>query len=160
MIVVANSSPLIGLARVNLLQILGSLYKQVFVSEEIFCEVTERGRGKPGEREIRKATWINVMSVKNRELVKRYADTLSAADATVIALAKEMKADLVIIDDKELRRSAKRERIPATGTIGVLLQGKEEGVISSVREALDGLIREEFRVSEEMYKYALRKADE
>ena len=54
-------------------------------------------------------------------------------------LAQEIKADLVIIDDNAARKTAVYLGLPLTGTIGVLLRAKAEGLISKVMPIVDSM---------------------
>lgn len=83
MIVVSNSSPLITLARAGLLKLLRDLFKRVLIPQEVLYETTEKGKEKPGEKEIRKASWIEVVSLKDKNLLKKYAKMLDPCDLSV-----------------------------------------------------------------------------
>ena len=100
--VICNSSPLISLSSIGLLRLLKAIYGRIIVPEEVFHEVTNKGIGKPGEGEVRKADWIEVASVTNEDILKRCREIVSPIDATVVALAKERDADLVIVDDRDV----------------------------------------------------------
>lgn len=72
----------------------------------------------------------------------RRADLLSDLDrgeAEVLALAQEMDADLVIIDERLARRHAKRLGLALTGVLGVLLKAKERGLIPAIGPWVDRL---------------------
>jgi len=62
---------------------------------------------------------------------------IDAGEAEAIVLALEQRADLLLLDDQEARNKARRLNLPITGTVGVLLKAKNEGLISS----LDGEIQ-------------------
>lgn len=158
--VVCNLSPLISLARTGLLRLLKALYGQVIIPKEVFYEVTEKGKGKPGEKEIKEADWLKVISVRNEALLRKYREAFNPTDATVIALAKERSADLVIVDDRDLREFAEKEGLSIRGTVGIILKAKEKGLIKSVKVELDKLLNEGLRVSDEVYKDAILKAGE
>jgi predicted nucleic acid-binding protein len=64
---------------------------------------------------------------------------LDRGEAEVLALAEERKARLLLIDEKKARRYARRLGFSVTGTLGVLLLAKQEGLLKSVREAVHKL---------------------
>jgi len=71
---------------------------------------------------------------------------------------KEIKANLLLIDDKDGRKAAKSVDIPITGTVGLLLRyykGKKE----DFKLALDELIAKGFRLSEQDYEKFLMMAN-
>lgn len=99
------------------------------------------------------------MKDPNRFLASK-AYGVSTADTTVIALAKEHGATLVLIDDKRLRRLAKETGLPVVGSGGILLKAKEEGLITEVKSALDLLIKHGARIGEPLYRRILTLAGE
>jgi len=64
-----------------------------------------------------------------------------------IALSIERSAARLILDDKKPRRVARQLNLPVTGTLAVLLNAKERGIIPKVRDTLDVLISANFRIS-------------
>jgi predicted nucleic acid-binding protein len=65
-IVLADSSPLITLARARYFELLLEFYGEVIVSREVHDEITIAGAGLPGADEMRKASWIRVESANAR----------------------------------------------------------------------------------------------
>jgi len=66
MIVVSDSTILIGLVKIRKLHLLREIFSKIFVPEEVFKEVVERGKGKPGSKVIKEAAWIEVKPVKDK----------------------------------------------------------------------------------------------
>lgn len=157
--VVSNASPVIIFARSGLLPLIEGLFGEILVSAEVYQEMT--APTKPGIEAIRKAKSIKKLEVKdpNRFLASK-AYGVSTADTTVIALAKEHGATLVLIDDKRLRRLAKETGLPVVGSGGILLKAKEEGLITEVKSALDLLIKHGARIGEPLYRRILTLASE
>ncbi len=59
-IAVADSGPLIGLARITKLELLPGLFSEIIVPPEVWNEVTIKGRGLPGAYEISRIKWITI----------------------------------------------------------------------------------------------------
>ena len=78
----------------------------------------------------------------------------------MIALAQELDAGLVIIDERLARRHAERIGLTLTGTLGVLLRAKERGLVSTVAPLIDQLRHGGIWLSEVVVAEALRLADE
>lgn len=64
MIVVSNSGPLIALSKLGFLHILQKLFGKVILPEEVWKEVVEKGKGKPGSDIIAKTKWIEVRKIE------------------------------------------------------------------------------------------------
>jgi len=159
MTVVSDASPLIALSRAKLLHLLKELFGEIYVSPEVFEETVRKD--KPGEKDIRNSSWIKKEPIKNRKLINKYlTGSLSVADATVICLAQEKAADLVLIDEPDLRKMAKREKLPFIGTVGILVLSKKEGLIESVKKSLIKLIKQGFRIKKSVYESILKEIGE
>lgn len=70
---------------------------------------------------------------------------LGPGEAEALALAEEIKADLILLDDRAARVEALRRGLLVTGTIGVLLDAAEHGLIN-LQDALDRLVRTLFYI--------------
>ena len=73
-------------------------------------------------------------------------------------LAREAGAGLVLMDDNAAKKTAKFLGFNATGTFGVLLRAKREGIIGSVRELVDAIIADGFHASPELRLLVLEMA--
>ena len=158
--VIANSTPLISLAKTNELDILKEIYNQIVIPKAVYEEVAISGRGKKGSVEITSAEWIKVKEVRDEKLKKFLQMELGRGEAEVIALACEVNADLVIIDENRGRGIAKRFGLKVTGTMGTIIEAKKRGLLNNVREKLDELINAGIWIGEDLYEEALRLSGE
>ena len=71
-----------------------------------------------------------------------------------------MSANLVIIDDNLARRHAKYLGLTVTGTIGVILRAKHEGIIREVKPVLSNLVDNGFYISNILCEEILTLAEE
>jgi hypothetical protein len=85
------------------------------------------------------ADWIETHTVRNRSLINVLQRDLDAGESESIALALELGADMVLMDEKEGRHAAQRLGLNVVGVIGVLLEAKFRSFIEHVRPHLDGL---------------------
>lgn len=82
-------------------------------------------------------------------------------EAEAIALAVELNADRLIIDERLGRREVNRLEIPIVGILGILVAAKNRGLISAVRPLMDELISQaDFRVAPQLYTEILVMAGE
>ncbi len=101
MIVVADPGPLIHLAAIGQLELIHRLAPDVWVPRAVFDEVVLVGAGLPGSEAVRTATWIRVVSPTRGEVVAALlAGGLHLGEAQAIALAVEMGADRLLMDER------------------------------------------------------------
>src|SRR5208283_4508776 len=121
-LVISNASPLIALSGIDHLGILKELWDEVIIPQAVYKEVVIEGKGKPGADRTAAicGDWIKVVSVKNRSEVEALQTILDEGEAEVIALSQELKANLLLLDNREPRMFAKSVGIPVVGTIGII----------------------------------------
>jgi len=159
--VVSNSSPLIGLARVNQLLLLQQLYSELYLPAAVWNEVVLQGRGQPGAAAVQSATWIRQSTVKNAPLVLSLSQELGAGEAEAIVLAQELPADLLIVDELHAREKARRLGIRVTGVLGILVEAKSRGLLPAVNPIIQDLRNiAGFHSSPQLVKDVLRQAGE
>lgn len=132
--VISNTTPILSLLKINQLILLKELYGSLVVPSAVYYEI-ERGRDWPYYVDLSKIEWIEVREVQNQESLNYFFD-LDRGEAEVLVLAKEIDAELVILDENLGRRYAKQLQLNLTGTIGVLLRSKRKGLVSSVKDLL------------------------
>lgn len=141
-VAVCDSGPIIHLSEIGLIECL-DLFSPVYIPHAIYEEIkAKRGPGfgevEGGIFEIRKAY------KKDQKLIETFLEhyILSQADASVLALAKRLGAEIVFTDDLDLRDAVKSQKMTPVGTIGILLRAHREGYLSmgDINGALDDLL--------------------
>jgi predicted nucleic acid-binding protein len=89
-----------------------------------------------------------------------YLFDLDDGEAETLVLAQEQNADLVIIDEKCGRRYAGQLGLPVTGTIGILLKAKKQGLIVGIAPLLQELGNKQSWIGADIVKKALELAGE
>lgn len=145
MIVVADTSPLNYLILIGEIEVLGQMYGHVVIPETVRKELTQSG-APAGVREwiAHPPGWLKVLSptaVPDAEL-----DRLDAGERDAIALAQELAADQLIVDELLGRREAERRGLSVIGTIGVLREAACEGLLD-LRIAVERLRQTSFHIS-------------
>jgi len=158
--VVCNSSTLIALARIGHLDIMEKIVGDLSIPYAVYEDVAIKGTGHPGALEVREAKWIEKINVSDRKLVLRLNASLGLGESEAIALAKEIKADLIILDDEKAREMAISEGLRITGLLAFLVQAKEKGIIKRVKPLMDRLREKGFFINEDLYQDVIQKAVE
>jgi uncharacterized protein len=103
--------------------------------------------------------WLATTSLSDPTVAAALGLVLGRGESEAIALAAERRCR-VILDDHQARAAAARLGVEVIGTIGILLRGKQEGVVDSVRPWLDALETGGFRVDARLRDRALELAGE
>jgi predicted nucleic acid-binding protein len=158
--VVCDTSPPILLAKIGRLVLLSQLYEQVIIPVSVLDEI----EAKPGQETIDIKSWIENQTFEiqqvSREALHALPAELGSGEREAIALAVETEADLVVLDDMQGRRVARERDLPVTGTIGILIEARERGLIPSLRPELDRLIEAGMWIDEIFYHRLLQEFDE
>jgi len=82
--------------------------------------------------------------------------TLGAGEVEAIALALQLKADALLMDDRAGRQEERRRGLSVLGTLGVLATAGRRG-LTDVPAAVARLRQTNFRASEEMIRNILEQ---
>jgi len=150
--VVSNTTPLLSFIKLNRLDILEKLYKEIFIPEAVFKEI-EKGKSKY-YIDISNQSWIKVFLVKQLE---KYLDK---GEAEAIALYLELSADLLLIDEKLGRKAAEKQGLKITGTLGALIKAKKLRIIKEIKPLIYELIEKGNYYEESFLKTIFKYAGE
>lgn len=158
MIVVSDTSVITNLLQLDLLDILHATFGQIIIPEKVAEELSKIS----GQLEIVHSTdWIEIRALSKRVDYNKLIESLDPGESEAIAMALELHADALLIDEKEGRRVAQGMGIVVTGLLGILLIAKENSVIHEIKPILDKLIFElGFRINPKLYRKVLDKAEE
>lgn len=163
MIVISDTSAITNLAAIQHLQLLPQLYNQVTIPKAVYRELAEIDPPVPGTLEVQTVSWLEVKQVTNYAVVERLRVEvkLDPGECEAIALALELKADLLLIDERRGRAEANRLGVRITGLLGILVEAKQKNLIVAVKPLMDALIAtSDFRVSLTLYDQILDIVDE
>ena len=146
---VINSTPLIALSMLNYLFVLKALFDEIFVPSSVYEEVVVKGQNRSGSQEIVKADWVIVKEPAESFPLPPELLGLDTGEMDVILLAREVKADWVLMDEKLARRVAKGLGMKVKGTLGILLIACRTDLVSKeeARAAAHKLASGSFRIS-------------
>lgn len=163
-VVVADSSPLVYLARLGHFDLLRTLHGEIVIPTAVWQEVAVDGAHLMEGRSLaaaRKADWAKVEPVTLADLAAfPVLAELDDGEGEAIALAVRLNA-LLIIDEREGREVATRLGLRLTGTLGLLIEAKNQGLIESLGTEINRLMETtNFRCSAGLLNDALREAGE
>lgn len=161
MIVVSNTSPITNLAAIGQLDLLRQLYEHILILQAVYGELTTGGGQQPGATEVRTLAWIETRAVKDRTLVAALRGELDEGEAEAITLAKELVADLLLLDERRGRAVASRLTLRFVGVLGTVIEAKQKGPLLAVKPVLDDLVTKAgFWISPQLYTRILQATGE
>ncbi len=158
-VIVADSSPLIGLARIGRLPLLPRMAKRIVVGHAVWNEVTVAAPDAPGAEAIRNCGFIELFP-SDSTLAPSFLDEVDEGEAEALAITLRLPGSLLLVDDSDARRVAKRLHLRHTGTVGLLRLAKQAGLITALRPELEALIRAGIFLRTELIEQALAQVGE
>ena len=160
-IVISNASPIINLAIIGRLELLKKFWGKIFIPEAVWQEVVIDGGDKEEVAEIKKADWIIVDKVKDQNLTLLLMQNLDKGEAEAIALAIEMNADIILLDETDAREAADIYKIEKTGVLGILLLAKFKNEIPNLKQEIENLKEKaNFWIKDSLIQDVLKDAGE
>jgi predicted nucleic acid-binding protein len=132
---------LLNLAIINYLYLLKQQFREIIIPNAVVTElrINENLPGSQQLPEALEAGWITAEQVENEAFVQLLRQDLDRGEAEAIALAIQLKADWVLLDERDGRKVAITLGLNITGILGIILRGWREGELSSVRDIVNQL---------------------
>lgn len=155
MIVVADTSPINYLILIEAIDLLPKLYGRVIIPSYVELEL-KHPSGEPPVIEwiSSRPEWLEVRMLHKSTQIPQ-SSILHPGEREAIALALELNAELLLMDDRRGRAQAEAEGLTVTGTLGVLVRASAAGMID-LHHALADLQNTTFRISQEAMAAALK----
>lgn len=157
--VIADTSPIQYLHQTGLLDLLPTLYSQVLVPQAVVDELRQgllQGVELP---DIERLPWLIVRQVPSDLLVPSLPN-LGIGELEALSLARSLPDSTVILDDAFARQYARELDLRMTGTLGILLKAKHDGILDAIAPILDQLDTLKFRLASSTRSAVLRLAGE
>jgi predicted nucleic acid-binding protein len=135
MLAVSNTSPISNLASIGRLELLKSQFSELWIPNAVFVELTAHP-DPIAQTTIQTAIrdqWIRIGTSRDSGLLRLLFLQLHQGEAEAIALATDLHADFVLIDEQEGRQLASKTGLAVTGVLGVLLRAKRAGEIAAIK---------------------------
>jgi predicted nucleic acid-binding protein len=147
--VVSDTTPLHYLILVGRECILEKLYGKVFIPPGVLAELGH------ASAPVQISNWAALppawVTVATPGTVPGRYDGLDFGERQALALAAEIKADLVLLDDKVARRAARRESMKVKGTLGIVADAAKANLLDFV-ETVDALQRTSMHLDQEFVR--------
>lgn len=126
--VVTNTTPLITLAGVGLLDLLPHLYGAVWAPRAVLDEY--QAKIPPTEPDLGHLSWLTIV---DGVVIDPTLPLLDVGEAAALSLAQAVGARLILLDERKARRIAMGRGLRVAGTLAVLLRAKEQGLIMAMQ---------------------------
>jgi uncharacterized protein len=161
--VVSNNSPICNLAIIGRLNLLRVQFDEIRIPEAVRSELDQLAHRDTlnDTQQALQEGWIKAQAVQDGKLARLLETTLDPGEAEAIALALELSADLILMDERDGRSAAERAGLRVTGQLGVLLRARKAGQIQAVMPEVEALrTRARFFVSASVERKILNLAGE
>ena len=153
MVVVADTSPINYLVLIGQIDLLPRLYTRILIPAAVLTELNHRLAPKPVQDWASNAPqWLEVLTPNTNLTLGQ----LDLGESEAIALAVEMHAEVLLIDDLAGRQEAVRRGLRVAGTLSVLDEADKAGLVN-FEEAIAQLRETSFRVSEAVVSEIMQK---
>jgi predicted nucleic acid-binding protein len=162
--VVSDSSPLNYLALLSDFDLLRQIYGTLVIPPAVYREVVERGAIYPVGKAVTAALgeWISVAEAPDAAQIisLRLEHRLDAGESEAILVAEALGKAALLMDEQRGVRCARLRGITVIRTPLIYADAKILGLIGSVREKLDELRSQGFRLSDRHYELILQELGE
>ena len=134
---VFNSSPIIFLTKLGIIESALGLFERIDIPSLVYSEIRQQqdASAEAVEDLIRRKR-VSVLKAENERFVNALNRRLGKGEAEAIALSIETGSDFVILDDHAARAEAMRLGLAVKGTLGIIRRLIENGAFKSDLEEL------------------------
>jgi predicted nucleic acid-binding protein len=157
MTVVSNATPIITLASINRVDILKHFFDKIYIPKAVYDEI--KSKKAYGYQEI-EDNFFEVITIEDSFAQDILLNDLDLGEAQTIVLAKELNADIVLIDETIGYNIARSQKLNVKRTLSFLIVAKEKGLIDKIRPLLDEMIDKGRWISRKVYTDVLRVCGE
>lgn len=137
--VIPDTSCLILLRKIGALNLLDQLFDEVLITETVLWEFNEPV-----------SIPYKLAKIENKDFFKLVSLQLDPGEASVICMASDQQDYLMVLDDLKGRKVANALGLNFTGTLGVLVKAKRNGLIEKLEPYVEKLIQDGIRISNQV----------
>ena len=161
MLIVSNTSPLSNFAVIGEISLFQQIYPNVLIPPTVHIELMHLAEIQFTISSLISTEWLEIYTPANLQLIQSLQETLDPGESEAIALALELNANRLLIDERLGRAIATQYGLSIRGILGILVNAKEQRLIPALKPLLDRLIGEAgFRIGHSLYVYTLQQAGE
>jgi hypothetical protein len=153
---VSNTTPLISLAGVGLLDLLQQIYGKIWIPDIVRNEYLAGARA--NDPLLDNLSWVIIIPVVG--YAPSLPSELNPGEAAAITLALSKHAQTILLDDKQARQAAQQHGLSVVGSVGILLRAKQLGLIGPVKPIIDAMIAQGRHISPHLRAHVLHLAGE
>jgi predicted nucleic acid-binding protein len=155
-VVVSDTTALNYLVLLGIVEVLPRLFGSIHVPPEVIAELCHDAAPRiVRDFALSPPEWLQVHPAQCVDPSSK----LDIGESAAIALAEELRADFVLIDERDGREAAKQKGLKVIGLLNVLDQADEAELID-LRSALSDLQRTTFHVSEGLLRVLLLRSEQ
>jgi hypothetical protein len=154
--IISDTSSISNLFQIGKIELLKNLYGSITIAPAVQRELYALEE----QKEIDNIKWIKVVAPKNQKKVSELLEELDLGESESIVLAIERNAKYLIIDEYRGRLIAEQYGVKIVGVLGILIQAKQKGLISSVSDEIMKLRAIGFRLNQGLVEKVLRRLGE
>ena len=145
MIVVADTSPPLHLARIGRLDLIPAVVGRVVVPRTVWGELVQLGTRPDVIAALESAMWIEVVHDPPVQDLG-----LDVGETAAILLAEQLRADALLIDERVGRAVALARGIAVIGTLGIVAGARRSGVLDRAAPVVAQLRADGFWLSDDL----------
>jgi len=162
MLVISDTTPVISLLKIGRLDLLRKMYGEVIIPAAVYDELTVNDVFPDEAEAVKNCGFLRRENVKNELAVKILSSTmgLDKGESEALVLYEDLRADLLLVDERKARSVARKMGYTIVGTLGLLIEAKRLGHISVLRPLLEALMASNIRISQSLFNEIVKLDDD
>lgn len=153
MIIVSDTTAISNLVQIGEIDLLPKIYGEVTIPSGVYDELLVLADLDIPIDKVLASNWLSIRTVEATDLYRDLLTELDMGEAESIALAIELQADYLLIDEKKGRKIALEKNLQIIGTLGIIIEAKKLGHVDNIQQKMDDLRNIGFWISEQLYQY-------